>query len=247
MTLSSTLSSKQSVSRKNIIDLVKSLLPVLRYGLYIFIPFLFIEEFPKYIRHVNPVTTEEQTISFILLTSSLATLGYLILKKIFYNANKYLVFLESTLGSVLLITFVGISTISFQFLGFLVGMSIAANLSHEIARFDSMWYQRTKENKHKYKQTPDMKIDYLVDRIGIIKVKFYGKAIIPAINPSFSQKQALSGYLKSEDAEISENEKEIVIRYETKVEGWIISYFKLKRKVLDKYLVFLNGLDDLMK
>lgn len=161
--------------------------------------------------------------------------------------NTYLTLIESLIGTGISSIAINVNKISFQVLGFVVGLGLATSMSHLIARFDSLRFQRQKERKMNYRSTLQEKIGFNFSREGIISQKLYGRAIIPLIHPSYEQKQSLSAYLKSKEAIIVEKDDEIVVEYLSKITGWIFQYFTLRKKITEKYVVFLKGLDDLLK
>ncbi|OLS25145.1 MAG: hypothetical protein HeimC3_13060 [Candidatus Heimdallarchaeota archaeon LC_3] len=237
----------QEVNGNSFFNQLIKQLPVLRYSLYVIFPYILLQEFPNYIDHLQPITSEEKILSALLIISSLTTLGYLILRKLFYNTKKILIFSGSALGSSLLTMGANLVTLPFNQLGIIVGLSIAANLSREIARFDSLQYQIQKQTKIIYDQHPDIDMNYKIGKIGLLRISMYGMAIIPNRNLAFDQRQTLSGFLKTKKTEFIENEREIIIYYYEKKEAWSFQYFKLKKKILESYVIFLNGLNDLMK
>ncbi len=136
-------------------------LPTLRYSLYVIIPLVLMREIPNYVDHVNPVTNEEKLLAFGLIITSSTTLGYLTLRKFFYNLNKYWTLGGAALGSGVLTLGANLMTLSFTMIGLFVGLSIAAKLSHEIANFDIMQYQRDREKKKRNDLTPKFELTYL--------------------------------------------------------------------------------------
>ncbi|OLS25651.1 MAG: hypothetical protein HeimC3_13990 [Candidatus Heimdallarchaeota archaeon LC_3] len=237
----------QENSQNSIFQLIIRQLPTLRYGLYVIIPLVLMKEIANYVDHINPVTNEEKMFSLGIIITSLTTLVYLTLKKIFYNINEYWTLGGSTVGSLLLTVGGNLYTIPFNIIGLLVGLSIAVNLSHEIARFDSMQYQREKKRRKEYNQYPNFELHFKIARNGLLRVKLFGYAIIPIRNISFSQKQTLSGFLKTKEVDFIERERDVIINYNEKIEGWIFRYFRIKKKLLDSYVIFLTGINDVMK
>ncbi|KKL73564.1 hypothetical protein LCGC14_2073620, partial [marine sediment metagenome] len=82
----------QEVNGNSFFNQLIKQLPVLRYSLYVIFPYILLQEFPNYIDHLQPITSEEKILSALLIISSLTTLGYLILRKLFYNTKKILIF-----------------------------------------------------------------------------------------------------------------------------------------------------------
>ena len=75
------------VSRDSFLQQIVQQLPTLRYSLYVIIPLVLMREIPNYVEHITPVTNEEKLLALGFIITSIATLGYLTLRKLFYNLN----------------------------------------------------------------------------------------------------------------------------------------------------------------
>ena len=247
MILSTQKYQNNSRNSKPLIQQIIHQLPVLRFSLYVIIPLVLMEEIPKYAEHLSPVSNEEKIATIFLLISSFTTLSYLFVRKLFYNLNKYWTFGGMTLISGSFVLSANLFMLPFDQISLIVGFSIAANLSHEVARFDTLQYQREKGRKINYSQYPNIEFNYKIARNGLIRLKFYGYSIIPIRNVTFSKKQTLSGYLKTKEMDFIEREKDVIVNYHLKIEGWFFFYYSLKNNLLKSYVNFLTGLNDLMK